>query len=268
MPTTPPFAATEAEYEAWAAGEVARWRKQMLKRPNLMDKATRGTQQRINAIIPEKAHEAATAVIEQMTRAILVGSNLTTAKPLEGAPLSIRDAKALGVIGGYRTTAAVEGGVAGAGGFWLALADFPALITIKFKLLFDLAVVYGRRGSEFAERLYLLHVFMLAFSSAARRAEVFQAMEGWDAKAHPQNLDEFDWRRFQQEYRDYIDLAKMAQLIPIIGAPVGAVVNWRLTERLGGMAMNAYRGRWLEISGGSVTSASGASMSASKPVGG
>ncbi|HEY9236951.1 MULTISPECIES: EcsC family protein [Phenylobacterium] len=245
MPDKPPFAAPEAEYEAWAAAEVARWRRQMLKAPNLIDKAARGTQQRVNAIIPEKAHAAVTAVVEKMTRAILLGSNLTTAAPLEHAPLSIRDAKALGVISGYRTAAAVEGGVAGAGGFWLALADFPALIAIKIKLLFDLAAVYGHRGSDFSERLYLLHLFQLAFSSAARRAEVFRALEDWDARAHPQSLDEFDWRKFQQEYRDYIDLAKMAQLIPLIGAPVGAVVNWRLTERLGSMAMNGYRGRWL-----------------------
>lgn len=265
MPEKPPFAAPEAEYEAWAAAEVARWRKQMLKAPNLVDKATRGTQQRINAMIPEKAHAAVTAVVEQMIRAILVGSNLTTASPLDKAPLSIRDAKALGVIAGYRTTAAVEGGVAGAGGIWLAMADFPALITIKIKLLFDLAAIYGHRGAAFSERLYLLHVFQLAFSSAQRRAEVFAAMEHWDAKDHPKSLEEFDWRKFQQEYRDYIDLAKMAQLIPLIGAPVGAVVNWRLTERLGTMAMNAYRSRWLEQA---AISARGAEMSASNPEGG
>ncbi|MGI8581540.1 MAG: EcsC family protein, partial [Chitinophagaceae bacterium] len=54
-----------------------------------------------------------------------------------------------------------------------------------------------------------------------------------------------DWRTFQQEYRDYIDLAKMAQLIPVIGAPVGVVVNYRLIKKLGITAMNAYRMRIL-----------------------
>lgn len=53
-----------------------------------------------------------------------------------------------------------------------------------------------------------------------------------------------DWRRFQQEYRDYIDLAKLAQLIPIVGAPIGAVVNYRLLDQLGEAAINAYRMRW------------------------
>ncbi|MDX5437118.1 MAG: EcsC family protein, partial [Pontibacter sp.] len=47
-------------------------------------------------------------------------------------------------------------------------------------------------------------------------------------------------------YRDYIDLAKMAQMIPMIGAPVGAVVNYRLISKLGKTAKNAYRMRWKE----------------------
>ena len=69
-------------------------------------------------------------------------------------------------------------------------------------------------------------------------------LEGWDAAPHPRSLDDVDWRRLQQEYRDYIDLAKLAQLIPVIGAPVGAVVNYRLLDRLGEAAIGAYRMRW------------------------
>jgi hypothetical protein len=57
-------------------------------------------------------------------------------------------------------------------------------------------------------------------------------------------MSEFDWRTFQLEYRDYIDIAKLLQLVPFIGAPVGAYVNHRLTEKLGKAAMNAYRLRW------------------------
>ena len=70
-------------------------------------------------------------------------------------------------------------------------------------------------------------------------------MAAWDAR-EVGTLDQFDWRRFQQEYRDYIDLAKMAQMLPLIGAPVGMIVNYRLLDRLGETAMNAYRMRWFE----------------------
>jgi hypothetical protein len=245
MTATPPFGAPETEYEAWARAEVAHWRARVLKPPGVLDRAARGVQQRITRAIPEQVHAAVTGVVEQMTRGILAGSHAVTAAPLANMPLSIRDELARAAIGGYRAMAAAEGGVAGAGGFWLAAADFPALIAIKIKLLFDLAAIYGKSGAEFAERLYLLHIFELAFSSAANRADVFQAMEDWDARAHPESFEAFDWRRFQQEYRDYIDLAKLAQLIPVIGAPVGGVVNWRLTERVGETAINAYRSRWL-----------------------
>ena len=38
-------------------------------------------------------------------------------------------------------------------------------------------------------------------------------------------------------------IAKMAQLVPIIGAPVGAVANYALVKKLGKTAKNAYRMR-------------------------
>jgi hypothetical protein len=57
-------------------------------------------------------------------------------------------------------------------------------------------------------------------------------------------MDEFDWRTFQLEYRDNIDLAKLFQLVPGVGALVGFYVNHRLTYKLGVNAMNCYRIRY------------------------
>jgi hypothetical protein len=201
-------------------------------------------QQRIARAIPEAVHATVTEVVRRLTETILAGSDFVNADPVEGLPLAERDRRALALIADYRKVAAVEGGISGAGGFWLALADFPAFIVIKIRLLFDLARTYGHDTGAFAERLYLLRVFELAFSSAERRAAVFHELEAWDEAAHV-DPQAFDWRTFQQQYRDAIDLAKLAQLIPVIGAPVGAAVNWRLTERVGGHAVNAYRMRWL-----------------------
>src|SRR5690606_11872799 len=116
---------------------------------------------------------------------------------------------------------------------------------IKIKMLFDIATVYGYDVRQYKERLYLLTVFQLAFSSHKYRTAVFNRLQDWEAYADslPDNVDSFDWRTFQLEYRDYIDLAKMAQLIPFIGAAVGAVVNYRLLQQLGTSAMNCYRMR-------------------------
>jgi len=224
---------------------VAHWRAGVLRPPSVLDRAARGVQGRINRIIPEKVHAAITTVIEGMTRTILTGADLTTAPPVIGESLAQRDRRALAALDGYRATAAVEGGVAGAGGFWLALADFPALLVIKIKLLFDLSAIYGHEAEAFEERLYVLALFQLAFSGAEHRAQVFHGLEDWDGRQHPTDFEHFDWRAFQREYRDFIDLAKLAQMIPIVGAPVGAFVNWQLLQRLGDTAMNGYRMRWL-----------------------
>ncbi|MFN3515040.1 MAG: EcsC family protein [Phenylobacterium sp.] len=237
-------AAGAEAYERNAAAEAAAWRAQVLKPAGALSGAARALQQRINRAIPERVHKVVTAAIEQMTRAILTGSGLINPSPIAGASLQAREARARERIAFYRTAAAAEGGVTGAGGFLMAAADFPAFMAIKVKMLFELAAIYGHPTADFGERLYILHIFQLTFSSPEHRRDVLGEMTDWDARPHPQGVAEIDWRRFQQEYRDYIDLAKLAQLLPVVGAPVGAVVNFRLTDRLGETAMNAYRLRW------------------------
>ena len=59
-------------------------------------------------------------------------------------------------------------------------------------------------------------------------------MEEWELKKEnlPSDIHEYDWRTFQLEYRDYIDLAKLFQLIPGLGAVAGAYVNHKLTKKI------------------------------------
>lgn len=234
----------EAAYERTALAELEAWRAKVVRPPGPWDRATREMQDRINAVIPDKVHQVVTAAIEQMTRGILTGADFATFQPLHGATLAEREARVRQQILVYRGAAAVEGGVAGAGGFLLAAAEFPVLLSTKLKLLFDVAALYGHEGSDFRERLYILLIFQLAFSSARHRLHTFQGLQDWLAGGGPASIQEVDWRTFQQEYRDYIDLAKLAQLLPVVGAPIGVVVNYRLLDRLGQAAMNAYRLRW------------------------
>jgi hypothetical protein len=235
-------------YEAAARRELLTWQREMLREPGLFNRAARHLQSKINSYIPERVHEMTTTVIKQMTRAVLTGSHYTTQSPLLRGTLPERELLVKKKIDIYRHTAAAEGGITGAGGFLLGLADFPLLIAIKLKLLFEIAALYGYATEDYQERLYLLHVFQLAFSNDAQRRNVYLRIADWrDQQAQlPGSIHEFDWRTFQQEYRDYIDLPKLAQLLPVIGAPVGFVVNNHLVRRLGTTAMNAYRMRWFE----------------------
>jgi hypothetical protein len=236
-------------YEQQLLPIVKAWQQQMLRRPSFFNNLSRKVQVKINSLIPEKMHEAITAVIKQMVRGVLFGAKYTTADPLPDIGLQARELVVTEKIKNYRNTAAIEGGITGAGGILLGLADFPILIALKIKLLFDIASAYGFDVHNYKERVYVLYIFELAFSSHAHRTSVYLKMTDWNekSKALPEDISQFDWRNFQQEYRDYIDLAKMAQLVPVIGAPVGIVVNYRLIKKLGTTAMNAYRMRLLDI---------------------
>ena len=210
-----------------------------------MNALSKRVQTKINGWIPEKIHLVITESIKQMIRGVLFGAEKITANPLQGVSLKQREEAVEKRIEYYRNTAAVEGGITGAGGILLGLADFPLLLGIKLKLLFDIASLYGFDVSDYKERVYLLHIFELTFSSQKHRNEIYRKLVNWDdeSAALPNDINQFDWRTFQQEYRDYLDLAKMAQLIPVIGAPVGIIVNYRLITKLGETAMNAYRMR-------------------------
>jgi len=233
-------------YERNALLELEQWRSEMLREPGLWNQATQAIQRRVNSYIPEKVHAAVTTAIRQMTQAVISGANFTAAAPLESGDLETREQLVTGRIDFYRRTAAIEGGVTGAGGLFLGLADFPLLIAIKLKLLSEIAGLYGHSGDDYRERVYLLLIFQLAFSGDQHRRDVCLRISDWahERELLPPTLDTFDWRTFQQQYRDYIDLAKLAQLVPVIGAPVGAVVNNWLLQKLGRTAMNGYRMRW------------------------
>jgi hypothetical protein len=228
--------------------ELKVWQKKMLGKPTVLNNLAKKMQTKINSWIPEKVHKAITATIKQMVRAVLFGAKYTTQDPIKEDDIEMKEIRISERIKFYRNTAAVEGGITGAGGILLGLADFPLLLVLKIKLLFEIEALYGFDTDDYKERVYILHIFQLAFCSHEERKNVYLKMEGWDEKSKnlPDDIHKFDWRTFQQEYRDYIDLAKMAQLIPIIGAPVGVVVNYSLIKKLGITAMNAYRMRLLK----------------------
>lgn len=234
-----------ATYEQQVLDELRQWQKNMQRKPSLMNKLSKGMQTKLNSYIPEKVHHAITVAIKQMIRGVLFGARITTKKPARINSLQATEETLQRMIKNYRRTAAAEGGVTGAGGLLLGLADFPILLGIKLKMLFDIASSYGFDVKDYKERVYLLHIFELAFSSQEHRRQVYLKMTDWETKklALPDDINQFEWRSFQQEYRDYIDLAKMAQLIPGIGAVVGVVVNYRLISQLAKTAMNAYRMR-------------------------
>ncbi|MEL1135090.1 EcsC family protein [Desulfitobacterium sp. THU1] len=241
-------------YEEHIRKELLRWQKKMLKAPGLLEKGSKAIQGKVNNLYPQKFLDALTVTIKGLIKGVLFGLEfIPKGKPLKNMDLSVRDQRALELLKTYKRIAAAEGAGTGAGGFVLGIADFPALIAIKLKFLFELAHIYGYSTEDYKERLYILFVFQLAFSSQQKRPYVYHKLVRWEdtVQDYPQSkaMEKFDWEQFQIEYRDAIDLRKMLQMLPGIGAVVGLIANYGLLEDLGQVGMNCYRMRILQEKG-------------------
>lgn len=231
-------------YEAIVRKELHEWQQEIFKRSNWFKRLSKKTQNKINSKIPDKAHKVITESVKQMVKATLFGSDLTTnSKYSPALTLYERDELLEEKLAAYRKTATAEGAGTGAGGFFLGLADFPMLLQIKMKFLFEAAAIYGVDAASYEERLFLLHVFQLAFSSDEKRKETYRIVIDWQNEKD--TLLDMDWHVFQQEYRDYMDILKLLQLVPGFGAVFGAYANHNLLDQLGETAKNAYRSRYL-----------------------
>ncbi|RKN82238.1 EcsC family protein [Paenibacillus ginsengarvi] len=239
-------------YEETVRAQLAQWESQLFKPPGFLERTGKTVQTKINEKIPAKVHQTITSAVKGIFHTVLFTLDFVPkGLPQTGLTLKQRDDKAAALVNTYKKIAAAEGAGTGAGGFALGLVDFPALIAIKMKCLFELAHLYGYSTHDYRERLFLLYVFQLAFSGGDHKVRVYRIVRDYDAfagqyPAGEQALQSVDWEKLQQEYRDTIDFRKMLQLLPGIGAIVGAWANYDLLEELGEAAIRSFQLRLLK----------------------
>ena len=68
-------------YNKMAVEELNNWKKKMRKKPSLLEKASKGVQNKFNGVLPEKYHEIVTSAIKNMTKVVLFGSKYITKTP-------------------------------------------------------------------------------------------------------------------------------------------------------------------------------------------
>lgn len=223
--------------------ELDSWKRKFSRKSSIFQRVSKQAQTKVNQWIPEKAHNVVTESIKKMVEVTLKGSEWVPLQQVSVKPsLKEREALMKERMEFYRKAATIEGAGTGAGGIFLGLADFPLLLSIKMKLLSECSAIHGYDTKQYEERLFLLYVFQLAFSSDSHKKHVLDIIENWDVEK--EKLKGLDWRTFQQEYRDYIDFVKLFQLIPGVGAVVGAYANYQLLDQLGEVAKYAYRIRY------------------------
>ncbi|PYZ94118.1 ABC transporter-associated protein EcsC [Salipaludibacillus keqinensis] len=231
--------------------ELERWEYKTNRSPSMPAKVSRRWQKKVNDKIPEKVHRVITASVKQMVRGTLASSDyLSDQEIITDQTLEERETLFEKRVHLYKRTAAIEGAGTGFGGIFLGIADFPLLLNIKMKFLFETAKIYGFDSDDMEERLFLLHIFQLAFSKEERKKEVFHRVTDWENtkkewEGKTVHLNQLDWKAFQLEYRDFIDLPKTMQLIPGFGAIVGATANYHYLDILAYHAKNSYRHRFV-----------------------
>lgn len=232
-------------YDEMIVEELIQWEKQLLKKPPLYTKAAKSIQTKINQKIPQRFHDMVTSSFKSMVKTVITGSDwLDRSETKSGSNLEECDDLLEQKVKQYRKVALVEGAATGAGGFMLSIADLPLLLSIKIKFLYDAAGCYGYDIRRLEERVFILHIFTLVFSDYENRKKIYPIIKNWESEykdSFTTNQDAFDWQGFQQNYRDYIDLAKLLQLIPGFGAIVGGYANYNFVKDLGETAKNCFR---------------------------
>ncbi len=228
--------------------ELQDWLKVEMKKANLFDRGADKVQKYFQKFIPSQINSAITKGMEGFTRVVLSGSGilLPSADPARSIEESAE--KAEKSIENYVHMGMISGAGTSAGGIVTGLLDLPLLMSFKIKLIFEIGSHYGYDLKDPRERYFALLIFSEAFSSPVRKKEHLQALIQYEVQREKlkQPLDKIDWKGFQQEYRDYIDLAKMLQFIPGIGIVIGAAVNRQLMLQLGKTAINAYELRYFQ----------------------
>lgn len=238
-------------YEQKIQAELFNWEQKMFKQPGFLEKTSKTIGSRINQLIPPKVHNVITTTIRSIVRTALFGAEYTPGRPVQHTlKLESADQEAQELFALYQKIAVAEGAGTGAGGIMLSMVDFPALIGIKMKFLFELSHVYGYDTKHFSERVFILKVFQMTFAGSESRAMLLDSIKNWHIEKERWNSDadysrNMDWEKFQIEYRDAIDFRKMLQMVPGIGAVAGAWANYTILEDLREFAMNAYRLRRL-----------------------
>ena len=183
-----------------------------------------------------------------MIKVVLLGSEITTPTYYHILSLEEKETLIREKISTYKRTAMIEGAGTGAGGFLMSLTDFPLLLSIKIKFLYDVAS-FMDLILVIIKKDYISFTYLnLLFLARENMNKVFKRMDMWSEYSNslPSDINYFDWRNFQQQYRDYIDIAKLVQMLPAVGALAGAYVNSKLMTKLGETAINAYRMRLFE----------------------
>ena len=154
----------------------------------------------------------------------------------------------------YKGLAAVEGAATGVAGLPGIFVDLPALVTLNLRVIGEYATYYGFDVTVQHERLFAMSVLGLASSpkDAAKQVAMAQLVRIARDVAMRRTWTSLEEHAFVQVIQQIaravgvrLTKAKLAQVVPAVGAVVGSGFNAYYTGRVCEAAYYLYRERFL-----------------------
>lgn len=220
-------------------------------------------------VIPEKALEGALKCANAAAKAftdeddILRDSGVGRIEELRHKDLELSDRLADEVHNWAVGAAAVEGGAAGAGGLAGMAVDIPALITMGFREIHKIGLCYGYKCDSEQMQMMVFQIFSVAGANTMKekyvalgmlkRMQVILIKETWKQivkKAAGKNIGEYGFlvviRQLAKQLGINLSKRKALQVVPIIGAAVGAGMNASFLSDIGWAARRTFQEMWLK----------------------
>lgn len=157
--------------------------------------------------------------------------------------------------------AVAEGGVAGAVGLAGIAADIPFLTTMAIRTVRAIGYCYGYTSDTEGEREFVLGVLAAAgANSIQEKTAALMLLRELEVTLFRQTFKAMAERAAQQAFTQEAaiiavrDLAKqlginfskrkMLQAVPVVGAAIGATVNWTFMDDVALAARRSYQERW------------------------
>ncbi len=221
--------------------------------PEIIDQASDAVERFLTLLndASEWTYDAADVLAEARRR----GLQAERIETLRAQPLEELDPLARSFFTQNAVLAAVEGGGTGLGGAMLIAADIPLLFTINFRLIQQIGAAYGFSLKGEASRPLVLAIFNVAAAGSkdARNdalreisvaAAAFAHESGYRGRVSGTLRDQN--RHIPREIAKNIVGRKLAQLIPLAGAAVGAGINYWFTLQTAEAAFMLFRALLLE----------------------
>ena len=156
--------------------------------------------------------------------------------------------------------AVIEGGALGAGGLASLAADIPALFSMSFRLIQEISLCYGYDIETEEEKEYMMHILRVGstcdvkakmeFIICMKQIEELLIKVTWKKMSTSLVKREISklsliaaLRNFAKSLGIQVTKRKALQMIPMVGALVGASFNYAFINDVGKAAHMSYRRR-------------------------